>query len=84
LRIAAETANRAKTELLAAMSYELRGPVSAIADHADRLENTMIGIATAEQRAELRSILRSQQHLLGLVENMAGFAMLEAGPGAGE
>ncbi|MDB4892795.1 MAG: hybrid sensor histidine kinase/response regulator [Gemmatimonadetes bacterium] len=83
-RIAAERANRAKTELLAAMSYELRGPVSAIAEHADRLENTMIDIATAEQRAELRSILRSQQHLLGLIENMAGFATLEAGPEAGE
>jgi PAS domain S-box-containing protein len=81
-RIAAETANRAKTELLAAMSNELRGPVSAIAAHADRLENAMIDIATAEQRAELRSILRSQQHLLGLIENMAGFATLEAGPEA--
>ncbi len=83
-RLAAETANRAKTELLAAMSYELREPVSAIADHADRLESTMIDVATAEQRAELRSILRNQQHLLGLIENMAGFATLEAGPDAGE
>ncbi|MEO8336444.1 MAG: GAF domain-containing protein [bacterium] len=79
-RVAAEKANRAKTELLAAMSYELRVPLAAIADHADRLENTMLDVATAEQRAELRGILRSQQHLLGLIENMAGFATLEAGP----
>jgi PAS domain S-box-containing protein len=83
-RIAAETANRAKTDLLAAMTFELRGPVSAIAAHADRLESTMIDVATEQQRAELRSILRSQQHLLGLIENMAGFATLEAGPDAGE
>jgi PAS domain S-box-containing protein len=83
-RIAAEAANRAKTELLAAMSYELRGPAAAIAGHADRLEHSMIDTATAEQRAELRSILRSQQHLLGLIENMAGFATLEAGPEAGD
>ncbi|MEO5816150.1 MAG: PAS domain-containing protein [Gemmatimonadaceae bacterium] len=83
-RIAAETANRAKTELLAAMSNELRGPVSAIAEHADRLDSTLIDTATSDQRAELRGILRSQQHLLGLIENMAGFATLEAGPDAGE
>jgi len=79
-RIAAEATNRAKSDLLAGMSYELRGSLSAVADHAERLEAMMIDVATAEQRAELRGILRLQQHLLGLVENVAGFAQLEAGP----
>ncbi len=79
-RITAENTNRAKTDLLAAMTHELRAPVAAIAEHTNRLESTMRDVATAEQRGELHNILRSQQHLLGLIENMAGFATLEAGP----
>ena len=76
-RLAAEAANRAKTELLAAVSHELRIPLAAIAGHAERLETSMVDIATAEQRDAVRSIRRSQQHLLGLVDNVVQFATLE-------
>ena len=34
-------------------------------------------VATAEQREDVRSIQRSQQHLLGLLENVVQFATLE-------
>ena len=76
-RLAAEAANLAKTELLAAMSEELRIPLAAIATHADRLEHTLVDVASPAHRAELRSIQRGQERLAGLVENMAGFATLD-------
>lgn len=82
-REAAEAANNAKSELLAAMSNELRVPASAIGAHANNLERTLLD-ASAEQRAEVRGIVRSHQHLVGLIENMAGFAKLEVGPDAGD
>ena len=76
-RVAAETANRAKTELLAGMSQELRISLAAIGDHAVELEHALVNVASAEQRARLGNIQRNQRHLLELVENMAGFAALE-------
>lgn len=76
-RIAAEMANRAKTELLAGMSQELRIPLAAIGDHAGELERVLVDVASAEQRACISNIQRSQRHLLELVDNMAGFAALE-------
>ena len=76
-RVAAETSNRAKTELLAGMSQELRIPLAAIGDHADQLEHALIEVASAEQRAHISNIQRSQRHLLELVDNMTGFAALE-------
>lgn len=76
-RLGAEAANRAKTELLAAMSHELRIPLVAIGDHAQRLEASLVDIATSEQRDDLRSIQRSLQHLLGLIDNVVQFSTLE-------
>ena len=76
-RIGAEAANRAKTELLAAMSHELRVPLAAIGEHADRLEAALVDSATVEQREDFRSIQRSVEHLRGLVDNVSQFSTLE-------
>lgn len=72
-RHAAEAASRAKTELLHAMSDELRAPLREIGEQSVRLER---GLADArpEQLSDVHAIQRSQAHLLGLVDNMAGFA----------
>jgi len=77
-RVAAQTANRAKSEMLAAISDELRIPLVQIGEHTSRLELGLVDAATAEQREDLRCIQRSQQHLLGLVENVVQFSLLES------
>lgn len=78
-RVAAETANRAKSEFLAAMSHELRTPLNAIAGHAQLMEMGLHGPVSPEQREALTRIQRSEAHLLALINDVLNFAKLEAG-----
>jgi PAS domain S-box-containing protein len=76
-RVAAEVANRAKTELLAGMSTEVEVPLLAIGEGSVRLESLLRGAGTEQQVEEVMSIQRSYQHLVGLVGNLRQFATLE-------
>jgi signal transduction histidine kinase len=78
-RGAAEEANRAKSDFLAAMSHELRTPLNGIAGYVELLEMGLRGPLSAEQREDLGRIRRNQQHLLTLIEDVLSFARVEAG-----
>jgi PAS domain S-box-containing protein len=75
----AETANRAKAEFLAAMSHELRTPLNAIGGYTQLLQMGVSGPITPEQRDHLERIQRSQQHLLGIINDILNFSRIEAG-----
>ena len=74
-----EKANLAKSEFLAAMSHELRTPLNAIAGYAELMELGVSGPVNAEQRQQLERIRRSQQHLLGIINDILNFSKIEAG-----
>jgi len=75
----AEEANRAKTQFLATMSHELRTPLNAISGYAELLSMGLRGPTTPEQQEDLGRIMRSQRHLLSVINDILNFARLEAG-----
>ena len=76
---AAESANRTKSEFLAAMSHELRTPLNAIGGYAELLTMGLGGPVTGDQQEYLDRIRRSQQHLLGIINDILNFSRIEAG-----
>jgi signal transduction histidine kinase len=78
-RAQAESANRAKSDFLGVMSHELRTPLNAIAGYASLLEMGVHGPVPDPQREPLARIVRSQRHLLGIIDRILSFACTENG-----
>jgi PAS domain S-box-containing protein len=74
-----EAANRAKAEFLAAMSHELRTPLNAIGGYADLLKLGVRGKLNEAQLEDIERIIKSQRHLLGIINDLLNFSRIEAG-----
>ena len=74
-----EEANRTKSQFLAAMSHELRTPLNAIGGYAELLAMGVRGAVSDAQLEDLQRIKRSQQHLLGIINDILNFSRIEAG-----
>ena len=75
----AEAANRARAEFLATLSHELRTPLNAIGGYVDLISLGIRGPVTDQQINDLKRIRRSQQHLLGIINDLLNFSRIEAG-----
>ena len=75
----AEEANRVKSDFLASMSHELRTPLNAIGGYTQLMELGLRGPITDEQHKDLERIRASQQHLLGVINDILNFSRIEAG-----
>lgn len=73
----AQTANRAKTIFLAQMSHELRTPLTAILGFAELMSRD--STLPNQTRSKLGIILRSGEHLLGLINDILEISKIETG-----
>jgi len=73
----AEKANRAKDTFLANMSHELRTPLNAILGYAQLMVRD--AHVTPTQQEHLKTIARSGEHLLGLINDVLTMSKIEAG-----
>jgi len=78
-RESAEQANQFKARLVATISHELRTPINAVIGYVDLLSDELDGPITAQQRKHLMRMRASGTHLVGLVEDLLGYARIEAG-----
>jgi PAS domain S-box-containing protein len=75
-KVAAEAANRAKSDFLSRMSHELRTPLNAILGFGQLLE---MGSPTPRQRQQVEQILKGGRLLLDLINEVLDLARIEAG-----
>ena len=61
------------------MSHELRTPLNAIAGYAQLMDDGVGGAVSDQQHEWLSRIRASQQHLLGIVNDLLNYSRIEAG-----
>jgi len=72
----AESANRAKSELLARTSHELRTPLNSIVGFTQLVE---LDVLTPRQREHVGYVLKAAGHLLELINEVLELERIEAG-----
>ena len=78
-RADAEDANRSKARFVATISHELRTPMNAVLGYTDLLADEVYGPVTALQKDHLGRVRASGTHLMSLIEDLLGYARIEAG-----
>src|SRR5215216_5362571 len=74
----ARTANQTKSDLLAAISHDLRTPLSAIIGYADLLEEGIPETLSERGAPLVRRMRISAKHLTYLIDELLAFAKLDA------
>ncbi|XGB43340.1 MAG: ATP-binding protein [Nodosilinea sp. LVE1205-7] len=77
--VAAQSANRAKSDFLATMSHELRTPLTYIIGMSATLLRWSLGDLSQRQRDYLNTIHTSGEHLLGLINDILEVSKVESG-----
>ena len=77
--LAAEHANRAKSQFLANMSHELRTPLNSIIGFSEILENQTVGALNDKQRHYIGNVLAGGRRLIELINDILDLAKIEAG-----
>lgn len=78
-RMAAEQANKAKSDLLAKVSHELRTPLGVILGHAEMLQEGVYGPVSKSQDHSLNRIIESSEHLNDQVKDLLDLSRIGSG-----
>ena len=77
-RLAAEKANRSKSEFLSSMSHELRTPLNAVLGFAQLMESAT-PLPSPAQKLSIEQILKGGWYLLHLINEILDLATIESG-----
>lgn len=77
--VAAEAANRLRSEFLATISHELLTPLTCVIGMSSTLLRWSFGELSKRQRDYLQTIHDSGEHLLGMIHDILDLSQIEAG-----
>gem|GEM_PF-1828611 len=72
-------ANQYQSAFMARMSHELRTPLNAIIGFSDLMQQELYGPLNEQQHTRLKSVLRSSQNLLGMIDDLLDLSKIKAG-----